>query len=398
MSGRSRPVVGVVLDLDPTLPTSGGRVRLRSILDALGRFADLRMFVVGDAKPTLAPGPTTVIVPPRAESRAQRGARMARGAFSDRGTAVPLLRVEQIEQELARATAAGKLDAIVVGAFAYAPLIPLFKRYAHRVVLDTQSVESEWSFMMARRAFPRPGALRRVANGLAARRMERRFLAEADQVWAVREADAEAFRRHGARTAIVPNVTFPESVAFDPSLKDPACIAFVGSYQYEPNVEAALVLSELSAWLTKNGVQHRMLIVGRDPTPAMQRAAQNAPAVELSGFAPTLEPYLAKAGILAAPLLSGAGTKLKIVDAMNHGCAIVTTEIGAEGLPLENGENAVIAPVRDFGPVLRDLIDDAGRQRALGLAAREAAFRYASIERLEATLRGSLARIGVGSG
>ena len=83
-------------------------------------------------------------------------------------------------------------------------------------------------------------------------------------------------------------------------------------------------------------------IVGRAPTPAVKRLAQEA-GIEVTGTVDDVRTYLGQACATIVPLRVGGGTRLKIFEAMAAGKAVISTTIGAEGLPTESGRHLLIA-------------------------------------------------------
>ena len=75
----------------------------------------------------------------------------------------------------------------------------------------------------------------------------------------------------------------------------------------------------------------RLVIVGRNPHFRIQALSQ-LDRVEITGWVDSVLPYLQTATVFVAPLRMGSGTRLKILEAMAAGCAVVTTSLGASGL------------------------------------------------------------------
>jgi glycosyltransferase involved in cell wall biosynthesis len=115
----------------------------------------------------------------------------------------------------------------------------------------------------------------------------------------------------------------------------------------------------------------RLSIVGRAPTPAVQSLAAEA-GVEVTGRVDDVRPFMDQAAVYIVPLRIGGGTRLKIFEAMAMGKAVVSTTVGAEGLPVVAGEHALIADE----PIVRarmQLVRDRDQRERLGEAARACA-------------------------
>jgi glycosyltransferase involved in cell wall biosynthesis len=113
-------------------------------------------------------------------------------------------------------------------------------------------------------------------------------------------------------------------------------------------------------------------VVGRDPSPRVRRLAEGDARVQVTGTVPDIRPYLWGARLSIVPLRIGGGTRLKIYESFAAGLPVVSTRVGAEGLPLEAGRHLAIAdtPALFAGHCLR-LLDDAAERRGMARAAYE---------------------------
>jgi glycosyltransferase involved in cell wall biosynthesis len=113
-------------------------------------------------------------------------------------------------------------------------------------------------------------------------------------------------------------------------------------------------------------------VVGRNPSRRLKDLAASTAGVHLTGWVEDIRSYLSQAAVCVVPLRIGGGTRLKIFEAMSMGKAIVSTTIGAEGLPVCRDQDLLIAdePV-EFAKNTLALLGDATRRRSLGLAARK---------------------------
>jgi glycosyltransferase involved in cell wall biosynthesis len=145
---------------------------------------------------------------------------------------------------------------------------------------------------------------------------------------------------------------------------------FVGLLSYAPNRDAMTwfardVLPRLGA----GGPE--VLVAGRDPGPELESLAREAPRLRLLGFVPDLAPLYARAGVFVNPMRGGGGTRLKMLEAMAAGKAVVSTAIGAEGLALTPGRDVVVADTAaEFADAVRALLADRGQAERVGRAAR----------------------------
>jgi glycosyltransferase involved in cell wall biosynthesis len=217
--------------------------------------------------------------------------------------------------------------------------------------------------------------LRREARLLA--KMERRTAEMADALLAVSEEEARHFEALGARTvSVVPNgvdCARYGDLPLERSAQRPT-ILFLGGMAWAPNVGCAVFLArEVLPRIRKTHPEVRLQIVGRDP-PASVRALNELPAVEVTGEVPDVTPYWRAAHVLAVPLDSGGGTRLKVLEAFAAGVPVVSTPIGCEGIDAFHGQHLLIAPREEFAEAVRSILDDRARGIRLARAARELAW------------------------
>ena len=112
-------------------------------------------------------------------------------------------------------------------------------------------------------------------------------------------------------------------------------------------------------------------IVGRNPSSTLKRVVTQYPCARLTGRVEDVRPYLAEAEVCIVPLRVGSGTRLKIFEAMAMGKAVVTTTLGAEGLPVTHGKDIVIADsAEDFAASVVGLMRDRAVRNHIEVAAR----------------------------
>jgi glycosyltransferase involved in cell wall biosynthesis len=87
----------------------------------------------------------------------------------------------------------------------------------------------------------------------------------------------------------------------------------------------------------------QLTVVGRSPPASMKRLASREAGIDVVGTVPDVRPYWERAAVSIVPLRIGGGTRLKIFEAMAMGIPIVSTSVGAEGLPVAHGDHLLIA-------------------------------------------------------
>ena len=139
-------------------------------------------------------------------------------------------------------------------------------------------------------------------------------------------------------------------------------ILFLGNFQHAPNLSAVKFLVEKILPKVPAPVlaRHPVSIVGNATDHRVVRAIAGAPHVNVVGWVPSVVPYLHRSLISVVPLLYGAGTKRKVLQALLTGLPTVTTSVGAEGLGLSDREHVLVADDSGtFARSLSRLVEDA---------------------------------------
>ena len=158
-----------------------------------------------------------------------------------------------------------------------------------------------------------------------------------------------------------------------PATEQPNSLVFTGSMDWLPNEDGIVYfVREILPLIRQQVPDVSLRIVGRKPSADLQSLAARQERVELTGWVEDVRPFLARGAVCIVPLRIGGGTRLKIFEAMAMGKAVVSTSIGAEGLPLRPDENILLADdPGTFAQRVASLLRDATRRREIGLAARK---------------------------
>ena len=260
------------------------------------------------------------------------------------------------------------------------PAVNLPKQLPCPAVIFTHNVESE---IWRRHAETKRGAVGRWLYGAQHKRMlryEGQTLARFDGVLAVSDADRSTFAAlypHAIRQPVHVVPTGVDTDYFAPSpVRNPQSatrktLIFTGSMDWLPNEDAMqFFCRDILPLIRAEEPDVRLSIVGRAPTPAVRRLAEEHN-VQVTGRVDDVRPYMKEAAVYVVPLRIGGGTRLKIFEAMSMGKAVVSTTVGAEGLPVTNGEHVMLADEpRTFARDVVRLLRDAGRRAQLEAAAR----------------------------
>jgi glycosyltransferase involved in cell wall biosynthesis len=245
-------------------------------------------------------------------------------------------------------------------------------------ILFTHNVESEIWRRHAETA--RNPVSRRLLQAQWRRmlRFERAALGRFDLVLAVSDADRQTFGRlfPGALTAPVHVVPTGVDTAYFAPMYDrhskPAHLVFTGSMDWLPNEDGMqYFVREILPRIRQFEPDATLSIIGRSPTPAVRRLA-NDHGVRVTGSVDDVRPYVADGSVYVVPLRIGGGTRLKIFEAMAMGRAVVSTTVGAEGLPVTPGEHIVVADEpQHFAETVVRLVRDDEMRRRLEIEARK---------------------------
>ena len=146
-------------------------------------------------------------------------------------------------------------------------------------------------------------------------------------------------------------------------------LAFVGTFGYEPNRDGARYFAERILPRIRASVPDARLVLVGEMAPA---ELAMVPGVSLTGEVPDVRPYLEQASVVVVPLRAGSGTRIKILDALAAGKAVVTTSIGMEGLRVEHGRHVLIADSpEDFAEAVVRLLRNPALRAEMGANGRK---------------------------
>jgi glycosyltransferase involved in cell wall biosynthesis len=148
-------------------------------------------------------------------------------------------------------------------------------------------------------------------------------------------------------------------------------LVFTGSMDWFPNDDAMQYFAGTILPIIRRELDVTFWIVGRNPPDTVRRLAETQPDIRVTGTVDDVRPFMDRAGVYVVPLRIGGGTRIKIFEAMAMAKAVVSTSIGAEGLPVTNGRDIMLEdePARFAAQVVR-LLKDCAERRRLGEAAR----------------------------
>jgi glycosyltransferase involved in cell wall biosynthesis len=187
------------------------------------------------------------------------------------------------------------------------------------------------------------GLIERIEK-ISWQRYERHVYSQVDAIVAFTEADRQSLMETAGRTPIhiiSPGIAIPKH-SLNPLGMLPPSILFVGNFYHPPNVDAARRLAgSIFPAVQRQLPQLKLFIVGENPPADLKRAAGEH--IIVTGRVPSVAPYLDQAALLVAPVYLGGGMRIKVLEALAAGKAVVTTPLAAEGLDVADGIQLCIA-------------------------------------------------------
>lgn len=407
-----------VVPFFPYPPNDGSRVRIWETLRALSRRNDVRLVIQADPPDAALVDPVRALVrgltfvPPRPRAPTPKAPRRAAAidalryppAYARRYRSDAL--VEHVGALIAVHEADWLLcDTQLSGQLALSPRLPPVRR-----ALCLYDLYDTYTRRKVAAAPWRPFKLKFALDWLKARHYERRIIRQFDLVSVVSAQDRRmvAAQVPGTPIILVPSgvdLTFfqpdPLSAREDgaPDATDPTLrLLFVGNLAYEPNDDGLrYFLGAIWPLVRARAPGVRFTVVGKDPPAWLREATGRDDALTVTGAVDDVRPYYHRARVAVVPLRLGAGTKLKVLEALAMGVPVVTTPEGRAGIDAQDGRHLLVgATPEQFARHVAAILGDtalaarlcaAGRdlvERRYGWPAIMAAFEQALREELPA--------------
>ena len=262
---------------------------------------------------------------------------------------------DRAASQLAEVLKVHQFDTVQISGTPLMGYLPIVQNLPKRpgIVVDWHNIESElmWRFAKSAGNWPRKIAARRTANLIE--RAEDRLLdsCAAHTVTSERERQKLLLRHPKANIAVIPNGV--DTSYFVPTGTTGVChsnghgglkptVLFVGSMDYHANIEAVLWFYR-AAWpeIAQKHPGIQFAIVGRDPVPEILALQSNR--IQITGTVEDVRPFYGSAVVAIAPIRTGSGTRLKILEAMAAGVPVVSTRLGVEGLDVQDDVHLLLA-------------------------------------------------------
>lgn len=365
-----------VLVLDEEMPyplNSGKRIRTWNLLRYLAREHDITLLCHGTrndpgfaALASLGIRVETVAALPPSGSPAFYAGALA-NLFSPWPYSVSRHHSRRFARALGRLISANRYDLVHCEWTPYAS----YSRAARDLPMLVMAHNIE-ATVWRRRAEHASSALERFYMGMQAEKMarfERRCFQRAAQVAVVTAEEERTAANWGARaTWLVANGVDTDSLVPHPEATEPNSLLFLGSLDWQPNRDALqYFLRDILPEIQSANPEVTLRVVGRQPATRLREQVKQIPGVEWVGEVADIRPYFERAGIVVVPLRIGGGSRIKILESLSMGKAVVTTAIGAEGLEVVSGEHCLIADApREFAGQVTELLRHPERAAELG--------------------------------
>ncbi len=365
-----------ILFLSPTVPfplTDGGRIRVFNLLKQIAAKSDVTLLAL-ETQPTDAEGvaqleqlgiqvhliPNAPTLPPLSFST------LLKAFLRRQPITVARYDLPAYRQKLRELVATGTFDLVHYEMFHTAQFHTETRLPG---VLSQQNVDSAiWRRLCDETVNP----FYKVAywtQQLAFQRYERVLSPKFDAVTCTSDIDAAVFQRHCSEDIIeiIPNGVDVTHYQPNFSAEVSAHLIYIGSMDWYPNEDAvSFFADEVLPRIQERVTDVRFSIVGGNPSARVQKLAERE-GVVVTGRVREIKPYFAEATVFVVPLRIGSGTRLKILEALAMGKAIVSTSVGAEGLDLKNGEEIFIADEPEaFADAVTRLLTDTSLRRRIG--------------------------------
>ena len=402
-----------ILLLTASLPfpaTSGGALRAYSLIRAMTRMGHrvhLLAFDEGGARWQDTPlaglcASVRTIVPPQRTLRE----RLTTLLFSLQADVARRLKSEPMVGVLREILSRERFDLIQAEGIEMAWLLPLAKQFQPSAKLSFDTFNAEYQLQRviasidAQEPLRWPMAVYSWLQSGRIARFEREMGRLSDLVIAVSPEDAAALGKlmpEKKIPVIASAIAVEEYAATEKRNLGPHSIVFTGKMDYRPNVDAALWFADEIFPRIRRLVPDALFhVVGQKPHERLDRL-RSIEGIEVSGFVRSVVPYLRGAAVYVAPLRMGSGTRLKLLEAMAAGSAIVATPIAAAGLlPDAKAAMRLAANAESFAEAVAALLNDPTARRAIGQTALAAVSAYYDWTSTADSLRQVYEEAGIG--
>lgn len=269
-----------------------------------------------------------------------------------------------------------KFDAIILENIATLNAVNIIRRYDKeiKIIYNAHNVDSN----LAKAAFDRLEISAKQLQGYYD--FENNLYKKVDAIFTCSEDDRKIFEEMNKgrlKVSVVPNGVNIPGKKNDEAVNEqiPRFLIFCGSLWSIPNAEGLdWFCQKIWPIVLKEFPDLKLLVVGIGTLPQNYAEAYHTPSSEFSGAVDDVKPWYNKAAVSVVPLLTGSGTRLKILEAMGMGVPVISTTIGAEGINYTEGKEIIIADIEgDFADEIISLLKDKNQRIKMSSEARKLA-------------------------
>jgi polysaccharide biosynthesis protein PslH len=262
-------------------------------------------------------------------------------------------------------------DVVQLESIFVAPYLDDIRKHAPKakIIIRTHNVEHLlWKRLAVQSAFPKRNYFEILSKRLEVFEID--ILKKSDAIASISSADT-AFFKEILKDQIIETIPVNIPVPGNTEISKERNLLFLGSFDWKPNVEGVeRFLKETWPGLIKTVPHATLLVAGRKmPSDWQKRSGEG---VSFLGEVTDKFSFFNKGQIFIAPLYSGSGIRIKILEAMALGKVVITTPLGAEGLDCKHGQHMFIAhSPADFIAVIHDLLNDQNKCIWVGQSAHQ---------------------------
>ena len=291
-----------------------------------------------------------------------------------------------VETELIRILKENTFDVIQIEGLYCMPYLPIIRKHSKALIsFKSHNIEHE---IWERVAINTPSLLKKMYLKMLAkriRRMEYQALQQADVNITVTKRDADSI----SKISSIPVHVAPAGISLKHTqvnknnTKFPS-LFFLGALDWAPNQEGILWFIE-NVWpqLIQAGIACPLEVAGRNCPDWLEEKLHSIPQLIFHGEVDDAYEFMNERAIMLVPLFSGSGMRVKIIEGMALGKAIISTSIGAEGISTKHNENIFIADdATSFAQAILELTEDRTRLTIIGNNARSFALQNYDISNI----------------
>lgn len=309
--------------------------------------------------------------------------------FSSRSYNIERFDTRAFHQKVQQILSQENFDGIILEGLYTSPALPFIRQFSQApVILRSHNIEHHIWERMARssKRFDQKWYLKLLAKRL--KTYELKTFEEVDGIAAITPLDQQYILKH---TNSRPVISIPVGLDYLPqhdaaTQEEPFSVASLASMDWLPNQEGIhWFLSQVWPRVHTSNAQIKLYLAGRK-MPEWLKNFQS-PQLTIVGEVPDAEAFLKTKALIIVPLLSGGGMRVKILEAMSLGKAVLATPVGAEGIECSHDQNILIAnDAQSFATQILQVFQTPDRLTEIGMQAQKSIFQTYNNQKITAEL------------